>query len=73
MKRIAILAAFALIAGIGAANAGPCSGSNCARLEPPKTQMAEPCGGSNCALEATQRLASVDVAVTLWRWLRSTG
>jgi hypothetical protein len=64
MKRLAILAAFALVIGVGgttAAVADPCTGPNCsARPEPdesirpqasPSTnlQVAEPCSGPNCS------------------------
>ena len=52
MKRIAILAAFALVARIGVAMADPCSGSNCVIDEPTVTTPPQgtPCNGSEgCA------------------------
>ena len=49
MKRIAILAAFALVARIGVAMADPCSGSNCVIDEPTVTTPPQgtPCNGSD--------------------------
>jgi hypothetical protein len=49
MKRIAILAAFALVAGVGVAMAYPCDGGNCVIDEPTVTTPPQgtPCNGSD--------------------------
>jgi hypothetical protein len=48
MKR-AILAAFALLMGTGAAMAAPCGGSNCDIDEPIVNAPPQDCAGSSCA------------------------
>jgi hypothetical protein len=51
MKRIAMLAAFALVAGMGVAMADQCVGANCATQDDPtvRTLPQDGCMSSNCA------------------------
>jgi hypothetical protein len=73
--RLAILAAFAFITGVGGAAHAGCTGSGCATDEPTATrppQVSYPCNGSSCAtLRSRIENALKDLEIANARALRA--